>query len=136
MYSVCIPPYNPIKIMKSIISFVTLFLIVLSACGDPNLSADCKNILPPSQSTFSDVYPLFTANGEGSCSNCHSTNNPTAHYDLSTKPSVYDALTTHFDVIYAQVASGTMPPEDSSKWTASQLQTLSSWYCYGGFYDQ
>lgn len=125
--------------MKYFFAAVAVFLFIFASCGDSNLSADCNNLLPPAQATFSDVYSLFTSgSSEESCDNCHSTSNPTAHYDLSTKPAVYDALSTHFDIIYAQVASGSMPPEDEggSDWSTSQLQTLSSWHCYGGFYDQ
>lgn len=115
---------------------IILLLIILTtvSCGDPELSADCGDALPASQVQFSDVYSLFTASGDKSCDGCHSTSRPAYNYDLQSRPGVYDALTNHFDIVYAQIASGEMP-EDGDEWSASDLRTLRSWYCNGGFYE-
>lgn len=115
------------------ITFVGL-LLLLSACADSSLTAQCKNVLPPSQSQFTRVYSLFTSSGEKSCSGCHSASRPGNNYDLESKVGVYDALTNHFDIVYGQIASGSMP-EDGQSWSSSDLQVLESWYCNGGFYE-
>jgi hypothetical protein len=117
------------------IIFLIAIIFAMNSCGDPDLTANCDNLLPASQAQFSDVYALFTASGDKSCDGCHSTAHPSRNYDLQSRPGVYDALTNHFDIVYAQIASGSMPPEDETTWSSSDLKTLSTWYCNGGFYD-
>ncbi|MCB1197944.1 MAG: hypothetical protein KDK51_06185 [Deltaproteobacteria bacterium] len=114
----------------------TLLLVVLLfyACGDSDLRVQCDNLLPSAQTKFIDVYALLSSSGPSGCATCHAPSNPNANYDFLTKPGVYEALSNHFDVVYAQIASGRMP-EDGTPWSESNIQILRSWYCYGGPYE-
>ena len=113
--------------------FLLCLALMVSACADSSLTVQCNDILPPEQSSFTQVYTLFTS-GEQKCSSCHSASRPGNNYDLESKIGVYDALSTRFDIIYGQIASGNMP-KDEDQWSSARLKVLESWYCNGGFYE-
>jgi len=114
-------------------SILILAILAAGSCADSSLTPQCKDVLAPEQSSFSQVYSLFTT-GEKKCSGCHSTSRPGNNYDLESKVGVYESLTTRFEIIYGQIASGNMP-EDEDSWSFGELKVLESWYCNGGFYE-
>lgn len=102
---------------------------------------DCSNALAPDQAGFTRVAALFQGSEGQGCAagNCHGSERAEKGYRFDKNSALYDALTARMDSIYAQVASGEMPPEEETgvlevrTWSETELRILSSWYCNGAF---
>ncbi len=112
----------------------------LSCVAPQDERIHCDDTLAPAQATFADVKSLVieTESNEKGCSaaNCHGADEAEQGYRLDADSVIYDALTTHIESVYAQVATGEMPPEGGERWTADDLRVLRSWYCNGAFADE
>ena len=108
------------------------------ACALPEQERiHCDDILGPEQASFSQLKLLVTNSGGNdkgcSASSCHGSDDAEHGYRFDEDSAIYDALTTHIDSVYAQVASGEMPPEGGAPWNEEDLRLLRSWYCNGAF---
>ncbi len=119
---------------RTTVSCLFLVILFLGCTGDPNETINCDNLAPPAASSFSAVTALVTSSGSKGCSSCHNTTTPIYGFNFEGPAVAYDALMTKMDIIYPQVASGKMP-QNGTRWSSQDLQTLRSWYCYGGFYE-
>lgn len=122
---------------------VAVVLGSLTSCLGPRRERiQCDAPLPPAQATFSQVKVLFQSDASGkacAAGNCHGPNVAEKGYRFDQDARLYEALTHNMDSVYAQVASGEMPPDEESAvlglatWSESNLLLLSSWYCNGAF---
>jgi hypothetical protein len=96
----------------------------------------CDDLLPAEQATFDDLVELMTQESpDKGCAEakCHGSEEAEVGYRFDERAAIYDALTTHVDAVYAQVASGEMPPNGRERWNERDLQLLRTWYCNGAF---
>lgn len=112
---------------------VAIAAIALPGCvGAAEDTIDCSDLLPASEASFSDIEALVLSGNKGcAASICHGSEQAEHGYRLDERSLIYDAFTTHIDIMYAQVASGSMP-EDGTRWSDEDLQLVRTWYCNGG----
>lgn len=113
------------------------------ACLPPQRERiDCANSLPAEQASFAQVKELFQSNTSGqgcAAGNCHGEDVAEKGYRFDEDSALFEALTVRMDSVYAQLASGEMPPPEEqdvlgvSTWSDADLLVVSSWYCNGGF---
>jgi hypothetical protein len=117
------------------VKWLVVAAALCSACGRDNEQINCRDLLPASETHFSDLAAIITdENDPRSCAGCHSASTPLAYVNLGTPRAAYFTLRDRIDHIYAKVASGEMP-RDGQSWDASDLRLLRSWYCRGALDD-
>lgn len=107
-------------------------LLPAAACGSEGTR--CDDLLPPDQAGFAQVSALLMESGSKGCVRCHNTREPEAGLNFAGPGVTYDALTTRYQAIYEQVASGGMP-KDGARWSEREVDMLRSWHCQGAMYE-
>ena len=97
--------------------------------NDPDILS-CEDIDDIDAASFEQV----AADLQLWCQGCHNADSPVYGYDFSSKAKAYESAAHRADRIYAQVATGLMPPGDIG-WNETQLKTFRTWYCHGAFYE-
>jgi hypothetical protein len=118
-------------------ALVSLCVSCVFSCRPPaEERVTCDDLLPPEQATFAALVELVTQETpDKGCSvaKCHGSEEAEFGYRFDERAAIFDALTTQIDVVYAQVASGEMPPEGRERWDENDLRLLRTWYCNGAF---
>lgn len=108
--------------------------ILLWGCGSGDDALDCHDLLAPDQTHYSQLEALFLHKGGKGCasSDCHGDSDANNGYRFDVPSEVYDALTTRPDIIYGEIAAGSMP-QGGTHWSEADLRLFRSWYCNGEF---
>ena len=110
---------------------VLIGALLLSGClGDEPDIISCDDIDGAETASFEQV----AADLQLWCQGCHNADSPVYGYDFSTKAKAYESASHRADRIYAQVATGMMPPGGAG-WNDTQLRAFRTWYCHGAFYE-
>ena len=105
--------------------------LLMTAClGDDPDILSCDDVDGVEQADFAQV----AADLQMWCQGCHNSDSPVYGYDFSSKTKAYESAVHRADRIYAQVATGQMPPGDVG-WNETQLKAFRTWYCHGAFYE-
>ena len=97
-------------------------------CGEAQTQLSCENIDPGPQASFSNLFIDL----ENSCAGCHNSFERISGYNFQTRDAAYENARYRTESIYAQIASGKMPPR--KPWSPEKLKQFRTWYCHGGFY--
>ncbi|MED5464240.1 MAG: hypothetical protein VX699_06285 [Myxococcota bacterium] len=118
--------------MKILVYVVLLCAVVgLVSCGGAEEERlTCHDILSEEASGFAEVSGLLMRY----CGGCHNASSLVYGYDFGTPESVYSSVIYKPDIVYAQMATGLMPP-DGPKLEDEQLRVFRSWYCRGALYE-
>lgn len=122
---------SPLRNVLSTLLCLTLLPLVAVGCATEGTSCDD---LPPQRASFAQVSAFFMDAGAKGCVRCHNTREPVHGLNFDGPGVTYDALTTRYDAIYEQVASGAMP-KDGARWSEGELNQLRSWHCQGAIYE-
>jgi len=115
--------------------WVSVLSCLCVSCLPPKAERlNCDDLLEPAQVQYSTLQAQISGQGEKGCAfpACHGAEVANHGIRFDDAGSTYDALTSRIDDIYGQLAAGTMP-RGATRWEASDLQLLRSWYCYGSF---
>jgi hypothetical protein len=118
-----------VKILGYVVLLCTLAGL-MSCGGAEEERLTCHDILPEEASGFAEVSGLLMRY----CGGCHHASSLVYGYDFGTPESVYRSVIYKSDIVYAQMATGEMPP-DGPKLEDEQLRVFRSWYCRGALYE-
>lgn len=108
--------------MKNLLTFTSLFLIVLLASCSSNSDDSPINDPPPATITYANTISAIIS---GNCLGCHgSTPSNGAPMSLTTYANVKDAVTSRG--LISQIETGNMP-KNGTKLSAAQIQNFKTW---------
>ena len=109
---------------------LTLAVMMTACLGDEPDILTCDDINGVEEAGFEAV----AADLQMWCGSCHTADSPVYGYDFSSSAKAYESAAHRADRIYAQVATGLMPPGDLG-WSEQQLRAFRTWYCHGALYE-